>query len=911
MASFTDQISTFNPYIQQLPTDAMVQVGMQKQAQYNQGVQKIQSQIDNVAGMEVLRPQDKEYMQSKLDELGNNLKSVAAGDFSNQQLVNSVGGMATNIVKDPIIKAATYSASLDKKNIAQMEADRKEGKLASQDEWLYSKHRNAYLSNNKLTDDKGNPIQLNAQYEKTVDADKIIADQLKLVENGKYTAEKIFVTDSDGNYIRDKNGVPKLSEYTTKEIKEGKLPQNVISAIQTAMDRPDVQKALAVRGMYEYRGFDDSEKFASYLSNQALTANKDLLNSLNTQKMEYLKKANAAGNPDEKGSYELLAGKMEDKINYITKEATNLHDTYKQYGNQNLDGLKASIYQKKITSNYLNMFNPSISETYEKSAPYEAHQQTIKQAYDIASDQAKIAISQGQLKVAQGHLDIARRTQNLAELKFEKEFPTGPVLPQLEEIAGTFPAYATFLTKQKTDNDKYDDTKSDFVKDYYLALHHSQGETDDKKIIAEFNKQVQNDPRFLDQQVSIAKDAVVKNQTNPFYGGLVQKLPTLNASQKQVEVNAQQLKQLESDPRVAKNNSEIKGLEQQLGGNRTVTIEEPDSFIDAINPFSTPKKRSFNVSPADLLNIAKASETISPGASSESNNKLIQSARDAVKNKFGMPYEHIKQQFYGYSSETGNALPRVDWETAKAAGAASKIMTSKAYIDNLDAKENILKDKMNVAGSQGFDVYTKDAKGTEITSTNDRIKGVLSKYHDTMDTSPFDVALAGPEGEKDKTKLRVSFDPKANPKEAWTLKLYESGKVKKVLPIEAGDAKYINSQIAAAPTPTQVVDQMKFGNGSTNLQNPEPTNPNAYQTAFYPSNHFSTKGRPDILGADIKDFGQGPTVWLYQKDKNGKVMPVPFKVDGHSVYNFNNSDDADRWINGLNPEVLKTVVPVK
>ena len=49
MASFTDQISNFNPYVQQLPVEAMVQVGMQKQAQYDQGVQKIQGYIDNIA----------------------------------------------------------------------------------------------------------------------------------------------------------------------------------------------------------------------------------------------------------------------------------------------------------------------------------------------------------------------------------------------------------------------------------------------------------------------------------------------------------------------------------------------------------------------------------------------------------------------------------------------------------------------------------------------------------------------------------------------------------------------------------------------------------------------------------------------------------------------------------------------
>ena len=67
MASFTDQISQFNPYIQQLPIDAMVKVGMYKQQQYDQGVQKIQSYVDNIAGMDLYRPQDKAYLQSKLN----------------------------------------------------------------------------------------------------------------------------------------------------------------------------------------------------------------------------------------------------------------------------------------------------------------------------------------------------------------------------------------------------------------------------------------------------------------------------------------------------------------------------------------------------------------------------------------------------------------------------------------------------------------------------------------------------------------------------------------------------------------------------------------------------------------------------------------------------------------------------
>ena len=53
MASFTDKISQFNPYIQELPYEEMVKVGMAKQAQYDQGVQKVQGYINNIAGMDV------------------------------------------------------------------------------------------------------------------------------------------------------------------------------------------------------------------------------------------------------------------------------------------------------------------------------------------------------------------------------------------------------------------------------------------------------------------------------------------------------------------------------------------------------------------------------------------------------------------------------------------------------------------------------------------------------------------------------------------------------------------------------------------------------------------------------------------------------------------------------------------
>ena len=113
MASYTDKIPTFNPYVQQLPVEAMLKVGVYKQQKYEEGVQKIQTSIDNVAGLDIANPVQQQYLQSKLNSLGNNLKFVAAGDFSDFSLVNSVNGMTKQIVKDEdVINAVSSTARL-------------------------------------------------------------------------------------------------------------------------------------------------------------------------------------------------------------------------------------------------------------------------------------------------------------------------------------------------------------------------------------------------------------------------------------------------------------------------------------------------------------------------------------------------------------------------------------------------------------------------------------------------------------------------------------------------------------------------------------------------------------------------------------------------------------------------------
>jgi len=149
MASWTDKIPTFNPYVQQLPVEAMVQVGMQKQKQYDEGIQKIQTNIDNVAGLDVANEVDKVYLQSKLNQLGNDLKGVAAGDFSNFQLVNSVNGMTNQIVKDRNVQNAVNSTARLKKEQSIKEKAIQDGKSSPENEYVFNNQVENYLQSTK------------------------------------------------------------------------------------------------------------------------------------------------------------------------------------------------------------------------------------------------------------------------------------------------------------------------------------------------------------------------------------------------------------------------------------------------------------------------------------------------------------------------------------------------------------------------------------------------------------------------------------------------------------------------------------------------------------------------------------------------------------------------------------------
>lgn len=246
MASYTDAIAQFNPYVQQLPVELMAKVGMQKQAQYDAGVQKIQSYIDNIAGLDIYRNVDKEYLQSKLGQLGNRLKTVAAGDFSNQQLVNSVGGMVNTIGKDAVIQNAVISTANYKKEHARMMKEYDAGKGSVQNNYDFDQQARPWRDGTKAGE------SFNGRYSNYVNYNKSWQETLsKIHPNLKaqdFPYEKFI--DAKGKVHTDK-----LAAAMTRVSIEGVSSTQIQNALKATMT-PEIENQLRIDANYRFKDVD-------------------------------------------------------------------------------------------------------------------------------------------------------------------------------------------------------------------------------------------------------------------------------------------------------------------------------------------------------------------------------------------------------------------------------------------------------------------------------------------------------------------------------------------------------------------------------------------------------------------------------------------------------------------------------
>jgi len=404
MASFTDSIQQFNPYIQQLPVEAMVQVGMEKQKRYDEGIQKVQSYVDSVAGLDVVKPLHKQYLQSKLNELGGRLKKVAAGDFSNYQLVNSVGGIATNIVKDPVIQNAVASTQRIRKGQSDIELAKKDGKYGTENEAFFNDQVNKWMS------DPDYKTPFSGEYTPYRDVDAKLRALFKELPEIENIQDIPFKRDDNGNITNQ------IDEAMVSLTSKGKSAQRALDNFMASLSTDDL-KQLQITGWYHYRGATKETLKADILTN---AQTRKAVAQEHIDKISAELKMNPSFDSKQKALLEAEVNKYSSMIKNgeFEKAAQKQMLEIDQVGD--IEAYKQNLYVSKYLGNTANALAYESVSQQVKNNPYFQSMMEIKK-YNL--DVAKYQTSKDQFTL---DYNLRLRKQQLEEA--ESNFNTNTVI---------------------------------------------------------------------------------------------------------------------------------------------------------------------------------------------------------------------------------------------------------------------------------------------------------------------------------------------------------------------------------------------------------------------------------------------------------------------------------------------------
>jgi len=359
MASYLDNIPSFNDYVEQRPQDEMLKVGMFKQQRYEQGVQRIQKSIDNIAGLDVVRPQDKQYLQSKLNALGGQLSSVAGGDFSNFQLVNTVDGMTNQLVKDPNILNAVGSAAKYRKQLENQEKINLEGKGSESNDWDFNRRVQSWYEG-------GQDASFNTQFKPYVDYNEAA---MKIV--------KALASDSIENDVymgKDKNGRTVIYDAVTKTKVAGITADKIQTALSAGLT-PDAFRQMGIDGEFQYSSQDD-EMFSQNVNESYSSTFDELLKERDSLEV----RMNVASTAEKKLEIQSQIDALDAQTNLLKQEYDNVSSTFTS---GDVDSAKARLYSTNWMRDFSNsMSSQNVSQTIQSNPlkTVQLKQQQMQQA---------------------------------------------------------------------------------------------------------------------------------------------------------------------------------------------------------------------------------------------------------------------------------------------------------------------------------------------------------------------------------------------------------------------------------------------------------------------------------------------------------------------------------------------------
>ena len=921
MASYTDKIPTFNPYVAQLPVDAMVKVGMYKQQQYEQGLEKIQTTIDNVAGLDIYKDVDKKYLESKLNQLGNNLRGVAAGDFSNFQLVNSVNGMTNQIAKDENVMNAVASTSVHKQQSKIMESEKEKGISAPENDSDYLKQFSTYANSNKVGE------KFNGRYTKYTDVNKKLFDIAKEVGIDETTIPELFQTDGKGNRLTDANGVPKWNPVMVEKHLKGKDAGKILSAFQNALTPGDYNQ-LSITGRY-INGNKTSEQLATdvvsnYSNNITIASGK-----IQTIALE-LEKQNSKNNKDQ-----TIIDSLNKQKEFFESQKTKLESSQAkdlESIQTNPDSVRANLY----TNNYLSKMSNDLSSMTEDT------KYSVSPLFTITMEQNRFNRDIQRDKIADIHWSAEQRRADRKELYDAQKdqldlflkYGVGTPPPGYQGSSkGWDEAIDVEDNKYAIVNSVHDDFSSGVAElndinynitlDFFKNVNHKlPGEKD--KAYEERLKKAMFDYAKANKESVDSNSGDINTFTARF---AAKQLATWSKNPKEVPFEFRSLlaKQDDLSKDLSIEQQRMVNLKKQaveqakLQGIDARSITEVDKYV---KPADVRLKdgSSYHLSKNDVIDFANLHPEVFNTFGGWTVDKEQEVAREQstkrLKLKYGNKFDALNNQLFGIvtvnsDSPTGgtrqiNTTTHPNIKTAgdflyksnygKIAGIEAQLYVDNGYLKQPKSypvqrgKEN--KDDVNARMVGIVSKYSGNLNQAEGFNTEQMIAEILSE-------KPGAVKLTSTPGISSRTPIEYSMT------------VYNSAGKNQSVRISEDDYTYLskNPPMRSAPTP-KVIEQINTY-GTSGRDGTE--NPNA---AWYTANKFKNLSGVNytVTGNLVPDKENPNNLWfkMYIHNQDNSITPVTYD---QPIPKFNKdgslNQDLDRLPEGVNSTVIQQLLKSK
>lgn len=327
--SYVSSVVKSNPYVLPLDLNLMTKVLTFKDAQFKTNAAKIQSNIDALGSVDLLKSEDKEYMNGKVNAVVEDINSLGGVDLGDVNVINRINSISDSVYSDNDLVTAISSTQTVRSLMDQYQKMQSNPKLSSgfapQNYEHDMKYVTEWQSNGRRTT-QGDGYKGPSTPTPFFDLDKFAVDAAKEVKS-QYTQSST----KDGIYIHNDT-----KEEVTAEAIKARVNEKISA-------NPNAMQQASINAEYLHKGYsaDDVYKMYHERLSASVAKSKEALDN-------FTKIYDAASGQDKIALSESKKA-YEASFNNINSELKKLESRGVKHVNDYLPSYKTSIYLDDMT----------------------------------------------------------------------------------------------------------------------------------------------------------------------------------------------------------------------------------------------------------------------------------------------------------------------------------------------------------------------------------------------------------------------------------------------------------------------------------------------------------------------------------------------------------------------------------